>query len=176
VWESADRGGAGKEWRTAAGALFNRAMSEQTVRASALVRRPPREVFEAFANAETITKFWLTRTSGPLAPGAVVQWEFMVPGAKETVTVTGFEPGRRIAFTWASGLKVDMAFEPYPGDATRVIVTVGAFEEKDLLEQVANVVEGFSIVLCDLKTLLEQGRSANLVRDKAELIAKQRGA
>ena len=34
-----------------------------------------------------------------------------------------------------------------------------------------NATEGFSIVLCDLKTFLESGKSANLVRAKAELIA-----
>jgi uncharacterized protein YndB with AHSA1/START domain len=164
------------EWRTATSTLFNQVMSTNTAKASALIRRPPRDVFDAFASADTITRFWLTRTSGPLAPGAVVHWEFMVPGAKETVTVTGFAPGRRIAFTWSSGLTVEMSFEPYRDDATHITVVVGAFEEKDLLEQVANVVEGFSIVLCDLKTLLEQGRSANLVRDKAELIASATGS
>ncbi|MEO8313913.1 MAG: SRPBCC domain-containing protein [Pseudomonadota bacterium] len=142
-----------------------------TAKASLLIRRPPRAVFDAFARADTITHFWLTSTSGPLAPGAVVNWEFMVPGAKETVTVMDFDVGRHIAFTWSSGMTVEMLFEPYRGDATHVSVTVSAFEEKDLLAQVANVVEGFSIVLCDLKTLLEQGRSASLVRDKAELIA-----
>jgi hypothetical protein len=39
--------------------------------------------------------------------------------------------------------------------------------------QATDTIEGFSIVLCDLKTLLESGRSANLVRDKAELIARK---
>lgn len=34
-----------------------------------------------------------------------------------------------------------------------------------------NATEGFSIVLCDLKVWLETGRVANLVKDKAELIA-----
>lgn len=136
-----------------------------------LIRRPPRAVFDAFASADTITRFWLSSTSGPLAAGAVVNWEFKVPGAKETVTVTGFEAGRRIAFRWSSGLTVEMMFEPYRGDATHVTVTVGGFEEKNLLEQVANTTEGFSIVLCDLKTLLELGQSAHLVRDKAELVA-----
>ena len=151
-------------------------MNKPTAKSSMLIRRPPRAVFDAFASADTITRFWLTRTSGPLAPDAVVNWEFMMPGAKETVTVTGFDVGRRIAFTWSSGLKVDMLFEPYRDDATRVTVTVGAFEDKNLLEQVAGVVEGFSIVLSDLKTLLEQGRSANLVRDKAELLATSPGS
>lgn len=151
-------------------------MSETTAKASALIRRPPREVFDAFASADTITRFWLTRTSGPLMPRAVVNWEFMVPGAKETVTVTDFDAGHRIAFRWSSGLTVDMVFEPYRGDVTHVTITVGAFAQEHLLEQVANVVEGFSIVLCDLKTLLELGRSANLVRDKAELIANSKRA
>ena len=41
-----------------------------------------------------------------------------------------------------------------------------------MVAQAANLAEGFAIVLCDLKTLLESGRSANLVRDKAELITR----
>jgi uncharacterized protein YndB with AHSA1/START domain len=148
----------------------------RTARASALIRRPPRDVFEAFANADTITKFWLNHSSGALAPGAVVDWEFMVPGAKEKVTVTDFDAGRRIAFKWSSGMTVEMKFEAYSADATHITVEVGSFVPENLLEQVADVVEGFSIVLCDLKVLLEQGRSANLVRDKAELIANSKSA
>ena len=34
--------------------------------------------------------------------------------------------------------------------------------------------EGFTIVLCDLKALLETGASAGMVRDKARLIAAER--
>ncbi len=41
----------------------------------------------------------------------------------------------------------------------------------DLVEQIVNTTEGFSIVLCDLKTFIESGKSANLVRAKAELIS-----
>lgn len=37
-------------------------------------------------------------------------------------------------------------------------------------------VEGFAIVLCDLKTLLETGQSAGLVRAKAELISAAQAA
>jgi hypothetical protein len=37
-------------------------------------------------------------------------------------------------------------------------------------------VEGFAIVLCDLKTLLETGESAGLVRAKAELIIAAQAA
>ena len=47
---------------------------------------------------------------------------------------------------------------------------VSGFAGADALAQAAKTVEGFAIVLCDLKTLLETGDSAHLVRDKAELI------
>jgi uncharacterized protein YndB with AHSA1/START domain len=107
-------------------------MSDKTVSASLLIRRPPGEVFAAFVNPMTLRKFWLNDASGPLAPGARVRWKFMVPGAEADVVVRRFE----------------------------------------VLEQATGTIEGFSIVLCDLKTLLESGTSANLVRDKAALIIR----
>ena len=92
----------------------------------------------------------------------------MVPGATETVTVTAFEDKKRIAFDWSDGNRVNMAFEARGNGATHLSVEVTGLEDEGA---VGNATEGFSIVLCDLKTLLESGRSANLVRDKAELIA-----
>lgn len=146
-------------------------MAEPAVTAEMLIRRPPGEVFAAFANPQTIRKFWLRDASGPLAPGARVQWHFMVPGATASVVVTGFEAPRRIAFDWAGGMHIELSFESFADDATHLTATISGLNGKDLLTQATNVVEGFSIVFCDLKTLLESGSSANLVRDKAELIA-----
>ena len=39
------------------------------VTAQMLVRRPVGEVFEAFVNPEITTRFWFTKSSGPLEPG-----------------------------------------------------------------------------------------------------------
>jgi hypothetical protein len=55
-------------------------------------------------------------------------------------------------------------------------VQCSGFAGEQSLAVATGTAEGFSIVLCDLKTLLETGRSANLVRDKAELIAQQMAA
>ena len=55
-------------------------------------------------------------------------------------------------------------------------VTVGGFDPRQLLEQATGTIEGFTLVLCDLKTLLESGNSAHLVRDKAELISRSMAA
>lgn len=147
-------------------------MGEHVARASMLIRRPVAEVFDAFVNPGTITKFWLESTTGPLAKGAQVGWVFMVPGATETVTVTAFEPRQRIAFDWSDGNRVTMTFEARGGADAHLVVEVAGLDDE---AAALNATEGFAIVLCDLKTLLESGRSANLVRDKAALIAASNG-
>lgn len=82
-------------------------------------------------------------------------------GAEDTVTVTEFSPPGHLAFTWSDGSTVDMDFTPQGSRATVVRVVAKGF--KDAAEAVG-ATEGFSIVLCDLKTLLESGASASLVR------------
>lgn len=149
-------------------------MSGRTVVASMLIRRPPGEVFAAFVNPMTLRKFWLSDASGPLAPGARVRWKFMVPGAEENVIVRRFESPNHLAFDWSGGIHVEMTFELVDNDATRLSVAVGGFSGEGILERATGTIEGFSIVLCDLKTLLESGSSANLVRDKAELITRSK--
>jgi uncharacterized protein YndB with AHSA1/START domain len=146
-------------------------MADHVVTAEMLIRRPPGEVFAAFANPQIIRKFWLQDTTGPLAPGARVQWHFMVPGATASVVVTCFEAPRRIAFDWPGGMHVELSFALFGDGATHLTAAISGLNGKDLLTQATNVVEGFSVVFCDLKTLLETGSSASLVRDKAELIA-----
>ncbi|CAN7207118.1 SRPBCC domain-containing protein [Polaromonas sp. LjRoot131] len=152
-------------------------MAEQIARAEMLIRRPAPDVFDAFVQPELIKKFWLKDTTGPLGQGAQVEWEFMVPGATERVQVAAFDAPRRIAFTWREGgLDVDMAFsEELPG-ITTASVEVRGFERDGGTDPVVNATEGFSIVLCDLKVLLETGASPGLVKDKAELVARARGA
>ena len=136
-----------------------------------LIRKPLPDVFDAFVNPRTIEKFWLKSASAPLAPGARVEWEFMVPGARETVTVTDFVQDQVIAFNWSGGIAVKMRFSPQDKSNTRISVTASGFGGADAASQALNATEGFAIVLCDLKSLLETGQSGNMVRDKAALIS-----
>src|SRR6186713_1424256 len=145
-------------------------MDMTPARASMLIQRPPGEVFAAFVNPQQLRKFWLSDASGPLAPRARVQWSFMVPGATVRVVVTRFESPHHLAFDWDDELHVSMTFEPFGDGGTRAGVEVSGFTGADAVHQATNTVEGFAIVLCDLKTLLETGESRGLVRDKAELI------
>lgn len=146
-------------------------MDELIAKAEMLIGCTAKEAFQAIAEPERITKFWLKRTTGPLAADAQVEWEFMVPDAIERVVVTAFVPHSHIAFTWSEGkLDVDLKFSETHSGVTIVSAEVRGFKPDDGIGQVVDATEGFSIVLCDLKILLESGRSANLVRDKAELI------
>ena len=148
-------------------------MSEPVASASTIIRRPSTEVFDAFVRPEKLTQFWLTRASAPLSKDAKVEWHFMVPGATASVAVTAFEPPRHLAFDWP-GMHVEMRFDHFAQDgeaaATRVAVHVTGFAGEDAVQQAVGTTEGFTTVLCDLKTLLESGRSAGLVKDKAALI------
>jgi hypothetical protein len=92
-----------------------------------------------------------------------------VPGAIATVHVTALEENRRIAFEWhGGGGSVDMVFEAHGAGATHLAVEAAGLKDES---EVVDNTGGFTIVLCDLKTLLETGRSASLVKDKAALIA-----
>jgi uncharacterized protein YndB with AHSA1/START domain len=135
-----------------------------------LIRKPPSVVFDAFVNPRTLESFWLKSASGPLEPGATVTWEFMVEGAHDMVTVTEFVQDRTIAFSWSDGIGVSMRFEAHEADSTRFSVAATGFKGADAPSLAVDATEGFTIVACDLKCLLETGRSGNMVRDKAALI------
>ncbi|MET0892082.1 MAG: SRPBCC domain-containing protein [Pseudoxanthomonas sp.] len=146
-------------------------MSHLEATAEMLVHASPPAVFAAFVEPRMLERFWLRRASAPLAPGAVVEWEFLVDGAHETVTVTEFVADQRIRFDWSDGIAVSLDFAAHGKGATRLSVCARGFGGDDAAARAINATEGFSIVLCDLKCLLETGTSGHMVRDKAALIS-----
>lgn len=140
----------------------------------ALVRANVEKVYEAFVKPEILSKFWLSAASDPLEVGKTVRWEFMVTGVADQVTTTELITNQKIKVAFSDSTTVEWTFESV--DTTNTIVTVvnagysGSIEEQ--VEQALNSVEGFTWVLADLKTLLEQGMSAGIVKDKAWLIEK----
>jgi len=150
-------------------------MSDPIARSRLLIRRPTVEVFDAFVRPEQLTQFWLSSASGPLELGRSVHWEFMVPGAAVETRVDVFKRNERIEISWSDGTRVRWTFEDR-GDATTTVEIEHSGFSGSNAEAVATAIEatqGFTIVLCDLKTLLETGTAHNITRDKALLIAEQ---
>jgi uncharacterized protein YndB with AHSA1/START domain len=140
-------------------------------RSEMLIRSPAKAIFKAFVEPAWLKKFWLKNASRPLALGETVHWEFLVPGAKEEVTVIHMEDGQRIAFGWSDGKNVEIRLKAFGRGTTRVIIEVRGFKGSAAAAEAIGATEGFAIVLCDLKALLENGSSGRMVRDKAKLIA-----
>jgi uncharacterized protein YndB with AHSA1/START domain len=145
-------------------------MSTSVARTDLLIRADPAEVFRAFVDPRRIEMFWLRRASGPLTEGAVVDWEFMAAGSREQVTVTEVTAPHQIRYSWSSGIDVDVRIDPFPASSSRVWVVASGFEGDEAVDQAIAATAGFTIVLCDLKSYLETGRSGNMVRDKAVLL------
>ena len=145
---------------------------------SMLIRAPASEVFNAFVEPSMLSRFWLSRASGPLTMGGSVTWEFMVPGAIAETHVLEMTPDRRIVLEWEGNERAELKFEQRSDGLTRVEIR-SAFSDKSPDEAVAKAIEatqGYTLVVSNLKALLETGRSAGLVEDKAVLITeKQEG-
>jgi uncharacterized protein YndB with AHSA1/START domain len=136
-----------------------------------LVRRSPEAVFEAFADPAVTTKFWFSKSSGRLEPGARVRWDWEMYGAHADVVVREFDYGRRILMDWgdeASGFtQVEWTFEP-KGEATFLRVVNSGFRGTGD-EQVAAALDslgGFSLVLAAAKAWLEHGINLELIADR----------
>ena len=146
-------------------------MEPLVVKTSMLIECDSTGAFDAFVDPDKITRFWLDATSAPLSDGATVTWHFMVPGATETVEVIAFERPRLLAFRWSDNIEVWLEFFENPSGETKVSLNAVGFSGEDAVAKALDATEGFGIVLCDLKTMLESGKSAGLVRAKAKLVA-----
>jgi uncharacterized protein YndB with AHSA1/START domain len=136
-----------------------------------LIRRPAREVFEAFVDPTITTAFWFTRSSGRLEAGKEVQWDWEMYGVSVAVTAKTVEPSRRIVIEWAgySGpTTVEWTFIPREDGTTFVSITEAGFtgDGDELVKQVTASTQGFTLVLAGLKALLEHDVRLNLVADR----------
>ena len=93
-------------------------------KAGMLIRRPVGEVFEAFADPAITSKFWFSKGSGRLEPGARLRWDWEMYGVGSDVLVKAVEPGRRILIDWDldNPTEVEWTFTPRGPEQTWVEV------------------------------------------------------
>ncbi|MBN3523704.1 SRPBCC family protein [Paenibacillus apiarius] len=136
-------------------------------KAEMLIRKPIEEVFEAFIDPAITSRFWFTKSSGRLETGKRVQWDWEMYGASADVEVKEIEENKRILIEF--GTTVEWIFTPRAENETFVTITNSGFkgDADDIVKQAIDSTEGFTIVLCGLKALLEHDIVLNLVADKA---------
>ena len=136
-----------------------------------LIRKPVTDVFEAFINPDVTTKFWFTKSSGRLEDGKQVQWEWEMYDISIPVTVKAIEPNQRIVIAWpgyTSLTTVEWMFAPQGDGTTFVRITESGFtgDGDELVKQVTDSTQGFTLVLAGLKAFLEHNIQLNLVADR----------
>ena len=137
-------------------------------RTQMLIRRPVEEVFNAFIDPAITTRFWFTKSSGPLKTGKTVLWEWEMYGASAKVSVKAVEPFSRLLIEWQDPpCPVEWRFEDRNDDTTLVIVSNWGFtgSEDDKVAKAIDSMGGFSFMLASLKALLEHDIELNLVAD-----------
>ena len=137
--------------------------------AGMLIRRPVDVVFEAFVDPAITTRFWFSRGSARLEPGAAVRWDWEMYGAGSDVRVKAIESNARILIDWDDpSTEVEWHFEPRGKDRTWVTVENRGFRG-DPQAQVAAALDsagGFALVLAGAKIWLEHGIEPGFVVDR----------
>lgn len=139
------------------------------VEARMLIRRPVSEVFRAFVDPNITTKFWFTKSSGPLEPGKNVRWDWEMFGVSDTLMVKRLEDNQRILVEWDSdATTVEWRFEPRGNNSTFVKISHWGLQgsDREILAQAVDSKGGFTLVLAGLKTWLEFGIAPNFIRDQ----------
>lgn len=136
-----------------------------------LIRKPAREVYEAFVDPAVTTKFWFTHGSGRLEVGKTIEWRWAMFDVSAGVVAKALEPGKRIAIEWPGehGMThVEWRFEAQRDETTFVRVRETGFsgDGDAIVKQVADSTQGFSLVLAGAKAYLEHALLLNLVADR----------
>lgn len=132
-----------------------------------LIRKPVKEVFEAFIDPSITTKFWFTKSSGRLEVGKRIRWDWEMYGVSAELHVKELEQNNRILIKFDDDTTVEWIFTPR-SEGTFVTIINAGFKgsPNEIVKQVIDSTGGFTIVLCGLKALLEHNINLNLVSDK----------
>jgi uncharacterized protein YndB with AHSA1/START domain len=136
-----------------------------------LIRRAAPDVFAAMTDPDLTTRFWFTRSSGPVIRGAQLSWTWEMYGVSSAVSVTDLEKDRRLRFTWSGydpehPTTVEFRFVPW-ADSTYVQVTETGFrgDADTLVARVIDSTTGFTFLLSSLKAFLEHDVVLRVVLD-----------
>jgi uncharacterized protein YndB with AHSA1/START domain len=144
-------------------------MADPIASAGMLIRRSVAMVFEAFVDPAVTRRFWFSRGSGRLEPGASVRWDWEMYGAGSDVRVKAIEPGTRILIEWDDPpTEVEWRFEARGPDRTWVTVENRGFHGDDDARVAAALdsTGGFALVLAGAKIWLEHGIEPGFVLDR----------
>ena len=145
-------------------------MINNFAKAEMLIRKGIAEVFEAFVNPDVTTKIWFTKSSGRLQAGQSVTWTWEMYNHTVAVNVLEVIPNQKIKIDWGNYENpsiVEWTFkEMKQGTFVSITNEISQNDNDKLIAEVRDSTEGFTLVLANLKALLEHGIELQLVADR----------
>jgi uncharacterized protein YndB with AHSA1/START domain len=135
------------------------------VKTALLIRKPVGEVFRAFVDPAVTTRFWFTKSSGPLEPGATVSWEWEMFNVDTLVAVRDVVADERIRVEWNPDDPSTVEWTFAPRDGGTHVQIVESDIKGDVAAHALDSMQGFTFVLAGAKAWLEHGIELNLVAD-----------
>ncbi|MGM7702797.1 SRPBCC family protein [Pseudalkalibacillus sp. Hm43] len=132
------------------------------------IRKPAREIYEAFVDPVKIGNFWFSSSSERWAEGKTITLKYEEYNAQGDIYVKELRENERIVFEWAGDHTVTITFKEDDHDLTVVEVIEEGFKENDdnLIDQLLDNKEGWVYMLSCLKGYVEYGADlrASLVK------------
>jgi uncharacterized protein YndB with AHSA1/START domain len=138
-------------------------MEEQKleIKASLQIQKPVNEVFEAIVDPKKMSSYFISKSSGRMEEGKIINWAFPEFSMEFPVRVGKIEHDKYISFYWDNDnivLLVEITLEPRKPGSTLVTIT-----EKSRKNDAAGIswlksnTEGWANFLACLKAYLEYG-------------------
>ena len=149
-------------------------MHNISAKAQMIVRTTPLVVFNAFVDAETMSKFWFTRRDHGLREGETMSW-FIGRGQDAfaiEVNVKELRKPELIWIEWSGGkqfTQVHWRMQKTVDGHTKLTIEESGFAgtEYEIVSSVLDSTKGFNQVIVAVKALLEHGTAINVVDDHA---------
>jgi uncharacterized protein YndB with AHSA1/START domain len=142
-----------------------------SARVGVLIRRSARDVFATMTDPALTTRFWFTKSSGPVTRGAQLTWTWEMCGVSSAVSVIDVEQDRLLRFTWSGydpthPTAVELRFVPW-ADGTYVQITETGFsgDGDTQVSRALDSTQGFTFLLSSLKAFLEHDVVLRVVLD-----------
>lgn len=146
-------------------------MTENTAKTGMLIRKSIDKVFNSFIDPELTKNFWFIKSSGKLEVGRETVWSWEMYNHTVSVLTKEIIPNKKIVIEWGNYSEkttVEWTFEDLETDKTFVTIENFGFvgDTQQIIRQIRDSTEGFSLVLAGLKAFLEHNIILNLVADR----------
>ncbi len=143
-----------------------------TGKAKIRIRKPPSDVFTAFADATAMSAFWFTRRDRGLKEGETVPW-FMGRGENAMsfdIRIMELKRPSRIVIEWENGgdhTQVVWSIESAGESGSILTIEESGFtgSQQSILERALDSTAGFNQVIVAAKAFIEFGIAVNVVAD-----------